>query len=106
MCYLEVDVVSPCSTNRTCLQGKRLIFVTNNATKSRQGYTKKFNSLGLNVTKVLQPEAIGHFVHAWQKRAESQLQPWCAGGDLLVLLCCSSVPAVTQVQQRQEGASR
>ena len=29
------------------------MFVTNNATKSRQGYTKKFSSLGLNVTKVL-----------------------------------------------------
>lgn len=29
--------------------GKRLIFVTNNSTKSRAGYTKKFESLGLNV---------------------------------------------------------
>ena len=30
--------------------GKRLIFVTNNSTKSRQGYTKKFESLGLKVS--------------------------------------------------------
>jgi phosphoglycolate phosphatase len=30
--------------------GKRLIFVTNNSTKSRAGYTGKFKSLGLNVT--------------------------------------------------------
>ncbi len=29
--------------------GKRLIFVTNNSTKSRAGYTKKFESLGLAV---------------------------------------------------------
>ena len=29
--------------------GKRLIFVTNNSTKSRAGYTKKFESLGLKV---------------------------------------------------------
>jgi len=29
--------------------GKRLIFVTNNSTKSRAGYTKKFQSLGLTV---------------------------------------------------------
>ena len=30
--------------------GKKLIFVTNNSTKSRQGYLKKFQSPGLNVT--------------------------------------------------------
>lgn len=30
--------------------GKKLVFVTNNATKSRQGYTKKFSSLGLTVS--------------------------------------------------------
>jgi phosphoglycolate phosphatase len=34
------------------LQGKRLVFVTNNSTKSRAGYTAKFKSLGLNVTAV------------------------------------------------------
>eukprot|EP00850_Spirogloea_muscicola_P012554 SM000081S22688 [mRNA] locus=s81:586503:589952:- [translate_table: standard] len=33
-------------------QGKRLIFVTNNSTKSREQYGKKFKTLGLNVTKV------------------------------------------------------
>ncbi|KAK9467799.1 HAD-like domain-containing protein [Lipomyces arxii] len=30
--------------------GKRLIFVTNNSTKSRQAYTKKFSKLGIEVT--------------------------------------------------------
>ena len=29
--------------------GKKLFFVTNNSTKSRKGYLKKFTSLGLNV---------------------------------------------------------
>lgn len=32
------------------MQGKQLVFVTNNSTKSRAGYLKKFISLGLNVT--------------------------------------------------------
>eukprot|EP00210_Caulerpa_lentillifera_P000510 g493.t1 len=30
--------------------GKKLVFVTNNSTKSRAGYVKKFTNLGLNVT--------------------------------------------------------
>ncbi|GMH33884.1 hypothetical protein BSKO_01718 [Bryopsis sp. KO-2023] len=30
--------------------GKRLVFVTNNSTKSRAGYVKKFTSLGLSIT--------------------------------------------------------
>ena len=34
------------------LQGKRLVFVTNNSTKSRAGYLKKFTGLGLNVSAV------------------------------------------------------
>lgn len=32
-------------------QGKRLIFVTNNSTKSRAAYTKKFETFGIHVTK-------------------------------------------------------
>ena len=31
-------------------QGKQLFFVTNNSTKSRAGYLKKFTSLGLNIS--------------------------------------------------------
>lgn len=34
------------------LQGKRLVFVTNNSTKSRKQYGKKFETLGLTVTEV------------------------------------------------------
>ena len=30
-------------------QGKQLVFVTNNSTKSRKGYLSKFTNLGLNV---------------------------------------------------------
>ena len=32
------------------LQGKQLVFVTNNSTKSRAGYLGKFTSLGLNIS--------------------------------------------------------
>lgn len=34
------------------LQGKRLVFVTNNSTKSRKQYGKKFETLGLSVGEV------------------------------------------------------
>lgn len=34
------------------MQGKKLVFVTNNSTKSRAGYLKKFTGLGLNVSAV------------------------------------------------------
>jgi phosphoglycolate phosphatase len=33
-------------------QGKKLFFVTNNSTKSRAGYLKKFTSLGLKIKAV------------------------------------------------------
>lgn len=33
-------------------QGKRLVFVTNNSTKSRKQYGKKFETLGLSVSEV------------------------------------------------------
>jgi len=38
-------------------KGKRLVFVTNNSTKSRAGYTSKFKSLGLNVSAARAPPA-------------------------------------------------
>ena len=34
-------------------QGKRLVFVTNNSTKSRKQYGKKFETLGLSVDEVV-----------------------------------------------------
>jgi hypothetical protein len=36
----------------TAMQGKQLVFVTNNSTKSRKGYLGKFTGLGLNVKAV------------------------------------------------------
>ena len=33
-------------------QGKKLVFVTNNSTKSRKQYANKFLSLGISVTEV------------------------------------------------------
>ncbi|RWV83047.1 hypothetical protein GW17_00055399 [Ensete ventricosum] len=35
-----------------CRQGKKLVFVTNNSTKSRKQYSRKFTSLGLDVSEV------------------------------------------------------
>ena len=35
---------------RSAAQGKQLIFVTNNSTKSRAGYLKKFTDLGLSIS--------------------------------------------------------
>lgn len=34
-------------------QGKKLIFVTNNSTKSRKKYAKKFQMLGVAVSEVM-----------------------------------------------------
>lgn len=44
----------PSVLDRLRAAGKRIFFVTNNSTKSRKGYKKKFDSLGLNV----EPEEI------------------------------------------------
>lgn len=41
-----------CHTCFLDVQGKKLVFVTNNATKSRAGYLQKFKKLGLNVLEV------------------------------------------------------
>ncbi|RZS20506.1 hypothetical protein BHM03_00053043 [Ensete ventricosum] len=35
-----------------CRQGKKLVFVTNNSTKSRKQYSRKFTSLGVDVSEV------------------------------------------------------
>lgn len=34
------------------VQGKKLVFVTNNSTKSRKQYANKFRSLGISVSEV------------------------------------------------------
>jgi ribonucleotide monophosphatase NagD (HAD superfamily) len=42
------------ATQQLRAAGKRIFFVTNNSTKSRKGYKKKFDELGLDV----QPEEV------------------------------------------------
>lgn len=41
-----------CWLVRRPFQGKRLVFVTNNSTKSRKQYGRKFETLGLSVDEV------------------------------------------------------
>lgn len=47
-----VDYSAASIFSTPALQGKKLYFVTNNSTKSRAGYLKKFTQLGLNVQPV------------------------------------------------------
>jgi len=35
------------------MQGKKVVFMTNNSTKSRKQYRKKFEALGLSVGEVI-----------------------------------------------------
>lgn len=75
----------------TCVQGKRLVFVTNNSTKSRQGYTKKFQELGLNVTAVRDRRT--HQSHFRRVTSADQPGERCsrAGGDLFLVIRRSSL---------------
>lgn len=49
---VTTDGHTPCCMSCGVLQGKRLVFVTNNSTKSRAGYLGKFTGLGLKVNAV------------------------------------------------------
>lgn len=49
-CASTNHLATACS--RCAPQGKQLVFVTNNSTKSRAGYLKKFTDLGLSVKAV------------------------------------------------------
>lgn len=61
------------------LQGKTVFFVTNNSTKSRKGYLKKFSSLGLNV----KPEEI--FSSSFAAAAYFEQHPLPAGKKVYVI---------------------
>ena len=50
--FEEHPSVLNASIGMVCLQGKRVIFVTNNSSKSRLQYLEKFRKLGLVATKV------------------------------------------------------
>lgn len=59
--------------------GKKLFFVTNNSTKSRKGYLKKFQSLGLNV----EPEEI--FSSSFAAAAYLEQNPLPAGKKVYII---------------------
>lgn len=66
------------------LQGKRLVFVTNNSTKSRKQYGKKFETLGLNVNEV----SIYPFSSCLPK-LQQWLMKWVVSGGNICLIFCS-----------------
>jgi hypothetical protein len=72
-------------------QGKRLVFVTNNSTKSRKQYGKKFETLGLSVSEVRSCfygwslEFLIIIVHS----VNSISLWWVTGGDFCLIFCCS-----------------
>lgn len=74
-------------------QGKRLVFVTNNSTKSRKQYGKKFETLGLNVNEVSDL-----FHNLATLGALKSVFDYCiiffSGGDICFIFCCSCVLAV------------
>ena len=47
-----MERASETPVRHSTFQGKKLFFITNNSTKSRAGYLKKFQSLGLDVQAV------------------------------------------------------
>lgn len=49
-CCYSVPATHPQALHLFREQGKRLLFVTNNSSKSRQQYVAKFASLGISVT--------------------------------------------------------
>ena len=59
--------------------GKKIFFVTNNSTKSRKGYLKKFQSLGLNV----EPEEI--FSSSFAAAAYFEQNPLPAGKKIYII---------------------
>lgn len=72
------------------LQGKRLVFVTNNSTKSRKQYGKKFESLGLSVNEVssrLDGSTFCEFVFLIHDTLLS-------GGNFCIIFCCCSIPQI------------
>lgn len=54
--------------HRSWRQGKKIFFVTNNATKSRKNYKKKFDQLGVEA-QVVSPAAGGYIYPAYGGKA-------------------------------------
>ena len=110
------------------MQGKKLVFVTNNSTKSRAGYLNKFKKLGLNVTAVGVAPCMPTGTCASRHAADCLILLSCysavkrdrncaavmllidmsvacmlAGRNLLIFVCSCSILGVHQVPKRQKG---
>ena len=103
------------------IQGKRLVFVTNNATKSRAGYKKKFTSLGLDISPVSRTCNIvsRHPTCAWaaischntwqQEVGMLGMKPengvaGFTGRNIFIFVRSCCLPRGYQFSKRQEGA--
>lgn len=76
-------------------QGKKLVFVTNNATKSRKSYKKKFDQLGLNV-HVVRIRSI--LCVSWN------ISSFFSGWNLWICICSCGVHLLCcQVAETQES---
>jgi hypothetical protein len=104
-----------CWLVRRPFQGKRLVFVTNNSTKSRKQYGRKFETLGLSVDEVGFLSAVGTPRHEPASVRRFPLLTdetgrvaacFCAGRDLRFVFRSRRVPAVHRFPQGQEGTSR
>lgn len=72
---------------------KQVIFVTNNATKSRRTYKLKFDKHGIEA----------HLVGAGNIRRWKLSEPWL-GRDLWIGICCGRVPLFgDKTSKEQEG---
>ena len=78
------------------MQSKKLVFVTNNATKSRAGYLQKFKKLGLNVEAVSASfvncaQCSGHVAHPLchsTNHFATKVIVQCLAGCQNALVCC------------------
>jgi ribonucleotide monophosphatase NagD (HAD superfamily) len=50
--------------------GKKIFFVTNNSTKTRDGFLKKFNELGFQVTLVRAPQLLDSDINVSSRLSE------------------------------------
>lgn len=96
--HLLVTWVDPISGSYSFfLQGKRLVFVTNNSTKSRKQYGKKFETLGLSVNEV------SYTLLCWSSYSTPvTISNWkyFLGGDFCIIFCCCCVLEVNQFPKR------
>jgi hypothetical protein len=96
------------------------VFVTNNSTKSRKQYAKKFDSLGLNVAEVIAVQRVvvvlgeGLVYNIIYVVSFSgcvlTLTLWnlyllcSAGRDISILLCSSCLLEISKLPFKQEGS--